>query len=66
MTYQIENRYFHHALIEISRAVLDDLDSHYLLGLEVLAFDYLSECTLAQNVQNQISVPRYCEQRKVI
>ena len=55
-TYQVQNRYLHHALVEISRPVLDDLDGHDFLGLEILALDHLSKGTLAQNIQDEISV----------
>lgn len=54
--YQVKNRNFHHTLVEIGSPVLDDLDSHDLLRLQILTFDYLSERALAQDVQNQIAV----------
>ena len=57
-TYEIKNRNLHHTLIEVGRPVLDDLDSNHLLSLEILAFHDLSECTLAKNVQDQVSVPK--------
>lgn len=56
-TYQIQYRDFHHALIEICRLVLDDLDSHHFLRLQILAFHHLAECTLAQHIENEIAVP---------
>jgi hypothetical protein len=55
--YQIKHRNFHHALVEVSRAVLDDLDGNNLLRLEVLAFDDLAKSTLAQHIENKVSVP---------
>lgn len=57
-TYQVQHRYFHHTLIEVRCAVLDDLDCDNLLGLEVLTLDDLTKCALAEHVQDQISVPK--------
>lgn len=56
-SYQVQNRHFHHALVEVSSAVLDDLHGNNFLGLEILAFHDLAECSLAQNVQYQIPIP---------
>ncbi len=56
MAYQIQDRDFHHALVEIRCAVLDHLDSDDLLRLHILALDHLAEGALAENVQDQIAV----------
>lgn len=58
MAYQIQDGYFHHALVEIGRAVLDHLHRNHFLRPEILALDDLTERTLAENVQNQIPVPK--------
>lgn len=55
--YQVENGNFHHTLIEIRRTVLNDLDSHNFLRLEVLALDNLSKSTLTQHVKNKVTIP---------
>ena len=55
--YQIEHGYLHHALVEIGRSVLDDLDGHHLLSLQILALDDLAKRTLAQNIEDEIAVP---------
>jgi hypothetical protein len=56
-SYQVQNRHLHHALVEVSSAVLYDLHGNNLLGLEILAFYDLSKCSLAQNVQYQVPIP---------
>lgn len=57
VTYQIQDGHLHHALVEIGRAVLDDLDGDNLLGLQILALDDLTECALAEHVKNKVAVP---------
>jgi hypothetical protein len=54
-TNQFQYGNLHHALVEISGLILNDLDRHYLMCLHVLAFDNLPEGPLAKNVENQIS-----------
>jgi hypothetical protein len=54
-TYQFQNRHFHHALIEVSWFVFDHFYRYDLVGLQVLTFDHLTECSLSQDVENQIS-----------
>lgn len=56
MTYQVQNRHLHHTLVEVRGAVLDDLDCDDLLGLQILTFDDLPKRTLAQHIQDQISI----------
>ena len=56
VAYQVENRYFHHTLVEICGAVLDDLHRHDLLCLQILALHDLTKCSLPQDVQDEISV----------
>ena len=51
--HQFEYRHFHHTLVEVSRPVLDDLDGHHLLCLEVLAFDDLPEGALAEHIEKR-------------
>jgi hypothetical protein len=46
-THEIKNGHFHHALVEVCRAILDDLDGDNLLGSEILALDNLAKCSLA-------------------
>lgn len=55
--YQVEHRHFHHALVEIGSAVLNNLDSHHLLRLEVLALDDLTKRALAQYIKDEVSIP---------
>lgn len=57
MAYQIQYGDFHHTLIEVRRLVLDDLDSHHFLRLQVLALYHLTKSTLAQHIENEIPVP---------
>lgn len=57
MTYQVENRHLHHTLVEVRRAVLDNLDSHDLLRLKILTLDDLAKRALAEHIQDQVSVP---------
>ena len=57
MTNQIQNRDFHHALVEVGRSVLDDLDSDDFLGLEILTFHDLSKCSLAEDIKYKVTVP---------
>lgn len=52
ITYQIQNRHFHHTLVEVGGAILDDLHRNYLLGLQILTFDNLAKRALAENVEN--------------
>lgn len=56
-TYKIQNRHLHHTLIEVGRLVLDDLDSHHFLRLQVLAFYHLTESALSQHIENEVSIP---------
>lgn len=60
-TYQIQHRYFHHTLVKVGGSVLDDLDSHHLLRLQILTFDDLSESTLAEDIENEVTVPVTCQ-----
>lgn len=55
--YQVKHRHFHHALVEIRRPVLDNLDRYNLLRLQVLALDNLTEGALSEDIENQIPVP---------
>lgn len=57
-TYEIKDGNLHHALIEVGCPVFDDLDSHNFLGLKVLTLHDLSEGTLTENVQDEVSIPR--------
>ena len=54
--YQIEDRHFHHTLIKVCCPVLDDLDCDNLLSLQVLTLDDLTECSLAEDIQNEIAI----------
>lgn len=49
-TYQIQNRDFHHALVEVCSSVLNDLHGHDFLRLEVLTFHDLSKGSLAKYI----------------
>lgn len=55
-TDQFENRDFHHTLLKVRRLVLDDLDCDDLMRVHILTLDDLSECTLTENIENQISI----------
>lgn len=50
--YQIEHRDFHHALIEVSGSIFDNLYRHDLLGFKILAFYHLAKGTLTKNVED--------------
>ena len=56
-SHQVQYRHFHHTLIEICRPVLDDLYGHDLLRLQVLAFDYLTECSLTEDIEDEVPIP---------
>jgi hypothetical protein len=53
--HQLQYSYFHSTLIEVSRFVLDNLDSHDLVSPNVLAFRDLPESPLSENIENEIS-----------
>ena len=55
-THQIQDRHFHHALIEVRCPVLDNLDCDNLLRFQVLTLDDLPKRTLTQHVKNQVAV----------
>lgn len=55
--YQVQDGHLHHALVEIRRPVLDDLDGNHLLRFQILALDDLAKSTLSKHVQYEISVP---------
>jgi hypothetical protein len=55
-TYQIQNGDLHHTLVEVCCPVFDNLDCNHLLGLEILTFNHLSECTLTKHVEDQVTV----------
>ena len=63
LTYQIQDRHLHHALVEIRCSVLDDLDGDHLLRLHILALHHLAKSALAEDVEDQIPVP---EQGKLL
>ena len=65
---QIEDRDFHHTLIEVCGPVLDNLHCHNFLRLQVLALNDLTESTLTKDVQNEISilVPSLLRSKNVI
>lgn len=54
-------------MVEIGGLVFDHFNRDYLLGLEVLTFDDLTEGPLAQYIQNEISIsgPTVSELRAV-
>lgn len=56
VTHKLEDSDFHHALVEVSRLVLYNLNRHHLVSLHVLAFDDLTEGSLAKNVQNKVPI----------
>lgn len=53
---EVEDRDLHHALIEIGGSILDNLDCDHLLRLQILAFDYLAEGSLAKNIEYEIPI----------
>ena len=53
--YQFQDGYFHLALVQIRRLILDNLDGKELVRSHILTFDDLSKRTLTQNIQNQVS-----------
>lgn len=55
-TDQVQNRHFHHTLVEIGGLVFDHFNRDHLLGLEVLTFDDLTERPLTQHIQDEISI----------
>jgi hypothetical protein len=57
VAYQVQDRDLHHALVEIRRPVLNNLDGDHLLRLQVLALDDLTERALPEDIENEIAVP---------
>ena len=53
---QVKDRNLHHALIEIGGSILDNLDRDHLLRLQILAFDYLAEGSLAKNIEYEVPI----------
>ncbi len=53
---QVQDRNFHHALIEIGSPVLYDFDGYHFLSFEVLTFNHLSKGTLTKDIKYQIPV----------
>lgn len=56
--YQFQYRDLHHTLIKVRRFVLDNLDGNDLVGLHVLALDYLPERSLTENIQYKVTTVR--------
>lgn len=56
MTHQVQDRNFHHTLVEVCGLILDHLDGDHLLRFQVLAFDDLPERSLTQDIQNEVPV----------
>jgi hypothetical protein len=54
MTYQLQDCHLHHTLIEVGRLVLHNFDSHYLMCFHILTLHYLTECSLTENIKNQV------------
>lgn len=57
--YQIKDRYLHHALIKVGRAIFNDFDGDDFLRLQVLTFHDLAKCSLAKNIQNEIPISSF-------
>lgn len=53
-THQFKNSNFHHALVEISRLILDHFDRDDFMRLHVLTFDDLAERSLPEDVENEV------------
>lgn len=53
---QIQDCNFHLALIQVCRLVLHDFDGTDRMCSHVLALDNLSECTLAEHIEDEISI----------
>ena len=53
---QIQDRNFHHTLIEVGGLVLHHLDRNDFLCPEILAFDHLTESTLTKNIEDQVAI----------
>lgn len=60
-TYELQDGDLHHALVEVSGLVLDDLDGDDLVGLHVLALDDLTERSLAKDIQNEVTTGASCQ-----
>lgn len=65
-THQVQYRDLHHTLIEIGCPVLDHFDSHNFLRLEVLTLDNLTERSLSEYIENEVTVSASCQQRQTI
>jgi hypothetical protein len=53
-SYHLKDRDLHHTLVEVRRLVLDNLDGHNLVALDVLALHDLAERALAKDVEDDI------------
>jgi hypothetical protein len=53
---QVQDRNFHHRLIEVGCTILDHLDGDDFLGAQVLALNYLPEGTLAENIEDEVAI----------
>lgn len=56
MPYQVQDRHFHHTLVEVRGPVLNDLDSDHLLRFQVLALDHLTEGALPEDIEDEIAI----------
>lgn len=54
--YQVQHRNLHHTLIEVGCLVLDNFDCDDFLGLQVLTLHHLTEGSLAQNIENEVTI----------
>lgn len=53
---QIEDRYFHHTLVEVCCPILHYLHRHNFLSFQILALDYLTESSLTKDVEDKVPV----------
>ena len=60
LSYQIEDRHFHHTLVEVGCPVLHYLYCHDFLSFQILALDYLTESSLAKDIEDKVPVSETC------
>lgn len=56
-SYQIEDGHLHHTLVKVGCSIFDHFYSHNLLSLQILAFYDLTERALAEDIENEVSIP---------
>jgi hypothetical protein len=57
VSYEVQHRNLHHALIEVRGSIFDNFDRDNLARLEVLTFHNLPKGSLSENIEDKVAVP---------